>query len=146
MSDLAYRATITIEAPVADTEVTDRVRDAVTNVFPEATVEERPGLIVAESHSLSAFSEGLHRQEILDTARGVFFDTLEGDRFSFALKKGAAFEGVVNFAVGDDDELGAIEVTVQVDEPDAETLIDHVAPPTEEGRPIDSDSGGGGRS
>ncbi len=137
MTDLAYRATVRIEAPVADTEVTDRVRDAVTNVFPETDVEERPGLVVGETHSLSAFSEGLHRQEILDTARGVFLDTLDGDRFSFSLKKGAAFEGVVNFAVGEDDELGAIEVTVQVDEPDAETLIDHVAPPTEDGTPVE---------
>jgi predicted RNA binding protein with dsRBD fold (UPF0201 family) len=140
MSDFAYRATVTVEAPVADTEVTDRVRDAVANVFPEATIEERPGMVVAETHSLSAFSEGLHRQEILDTARGVFFDTLDGDRFSFALKKGAAFEGVVNFAVGED-ELGPIEATVQVDDPDAETLIDHVAPPTEDGKPIERDDG-----
>jgi len=141
VTDLAYRATVRIEAPVADTEVTDRVRAAVTNVFPDADVEERPGLLVAETHSLSTFSEGLHRQEILDTARGVFFDTREGDRFSFSLKKGAAFEGVVNFAVDDDDELGTVDVTVQVDEPEVETLIDHVAPPTEDGRPVDAGDG-----
>lgn len=134
--DLVYRATVRIEARVADTEVTDRVRDAVENVFPEVDFEEEPGRIVGETHSLSAFSQRLHRQEILDTARGVFLDTLHGDRFSFALKKSAAFEDVVNFAVDGEDELGAIEVTVAVDEPDARTLIDHVAPPTEGGEPV----------
>ena len=132
-----YSVDVQVTAPVYDTEVTDRVADAVRALFPNADVEERHGELLARTHDLERLSEGLHRQEILDTARGAFFETLEGDTFSFDLKKQAAFEGVVNFAVGDPDELGEIHVRVRVEEPDAESYIDHVAPPTEEGRPID---------
>jgi predicted RNA binding protein with dsRBD fold (UPF0201 family) len=45
---------------------------------------------------------------------------------------------VVSFAVGNPSELGDIHVRVRVEEPDAESYIDHVAPPTEEGRPVDT--------
>jgi predicted RNA binding protein with dsRBD fold (UPF0201 family) len=136
MSDV-YSIDVQITAPVNDTEVTDRVADAITNVFPGADVDHQHGELVAETHSLDHFSECLHRQEILDTARGVFFDNRRGDTVSFDLKKQAAFEGVVNFAVGNPSELGDIHVRVRVNEPDVEEFIDHVAPPTQDGRPID---------
>jgi predicted RNA binding protein with dsRBD fold (UPF0201 family) len=135
-----YSVDVQITAPVRDTEVTDRVGDAITNLFPDAEVEHNPGELLAESHSMEHFSECLHRQEILDTARGAFFRNQRGNTFSFDLKKQAAFEGVVNFAVGEPDELGELHVRVSVTEPDVETYIDHVAPPTQEGRPIDPDA------
>jgi predicted RNA binding protein with dsRBD fold (UPF0201 family) len=131
-----YSVDVRIVAPVEDTEVTDRVADAVTNLFPEAETEPRPGEVVATGHSMDHFSELLHRREILDTARREFFDTLEGDTFSFSLKKQAAFQEVVNFSVGNPDELGDIDVRVTVTQPTPEEFVDHVAPPTEEGEPI----------
>ncbi|WP_255169211.1 RNA-binding domain-containing protein [Natrononativus amylolyticus] len=135
MTDV-YRITAEITAPVYDTEVTARVADAVANVFPNADLAEGHGEIRGTVHSLEHFSELLHRQEILDTARGEFFGNREGDTFSFALKKQAAFEGRVNFAVGETDELGEIAVRVRVDDPDVPTYIDAVAPETEDGKPI----------
>ncbi|AHF98396.1 hypothetical protein HALLA_05390 [Halostagnicola larsenii XH-48] len=133
-----YRVDIEITAPVYDTEVTARVADAVTNVFPNADLAESLGEIRGEAHSMEQFSELLHRQEILDTARGEFFSSREGQTFSFALKKQAAFENRVNFSVGEPDELGEIAVRVRVDEPTLEEYVDHVAPPTEDGRPVDA--------
>jgi len=132
-----YRIDVRITTPVRDTEVTDRVADAIRNLFPNADVEERHGELVAETHSLDELAELLRRQEILDTARGEFFDGRRGDSFSFSLKKQAAFEGVVNFAVGEPDELGDIFVKVTVEQPDVETFVDHLAPQTEEGRPVE---------
>lgn len=139
---MIYSVDVQITAPVADTEVTDRVADAILNVFPNATVEERPGELVAETHSLETFSEHLHRREILDAARKVFFENRRGDTFSFDLKKQPAFEGVVTFAVGNPSELGDIHVRVRVEEPSVEAYIDQVAPPTEDGTPVmpDDDS------
>ena len=131
-----YSVDVEITAPVMDTEVTDRVKDAVRNLFPGAEIREAPGEIIAEVHSLEHFSELLHRQAILDTARGEFFRTLAGNTFEFELKKQPAFEGVVNFAVGNPDELGDVHVRVRVTEPTAEEYIDHVAPPTEDGTPV----------
>jgi predicted RNA binding protein with dsRBD fold (UPF0201 family) len=135
---MIYSVDVQITAPVNDTEVTDRVVDAIHTVFPNATVEERPGELVAETHQLESLSEHLHREEILDAARSVFFDNRQGDTFTFDLKKQAAFEGVVTFAVGNPSELGDIHVRVRVEEPSVEDVIDQIAPRTEEGRPVDS--------
>ena len=134
-----YSVDVQITAPVYDTEVTDRFADAIERLFPGADPDYQHGELVGEVHDLEQFSESLHRQEILDTARGVFFDSLRDDRFTFDLKKQAAFQGVVNFSVGDSDELGEIHVRVRVDEPDPESYIDHVAPPTQDGQPVDVD-------
>ncbi len=135
---MIYRVDVEITAPVSDTEVTSRVADAVTNLFPNATLEERHGELRGTTHSLAHLSECLHRQEILDTARSEFFDGQYGDTFSFSLKKQAAFEGRVNFAIGEPDELGEINVRVRVEEPAVDAYIDHVAPPTEDGRPLET--------
>ncbi|HET7323707.1 MAG TPA: RNA-binding domain-containing protein [Halococcus sp.] len=137
---MIYRVDIEITAPVYDTEVTDRVVAAIKNLFPAVDIERAPGEVRAESHSLDHFSDLLHRQEILDSARGEFFGNQHGEVFSFELKKQAAFEGVVNFAVGDPSELGDIHVRVRVHEPSVEEYIDHIAPPTEDGTPITDDS------
>ncbi len=134
---MIYSVDVRIEAPVHDTEVTDRVADAVENVFPDADPRHEDGRLIAETHSLDAFSDVLHEQEILDTARRVFRSNTTDEGFTFALKKQAAFEGVVNFAVGDPDELGEIDVVVRVREPDAEAFIDYVAPETDDGTPVD---------
>ena len=133
---MIYRIDVEITAPVRATEVTDRVVDAIENLFPEAEVESHPGELVATAHSMDHFSERLHEQAILDTARGAFFANEDGNTFSFDLKKQAAFRGRVNFAVGTESELGDIHVRVIVREPDVESFIDHIAPPTEDGKPI----------
>ena len=137
MTDI-YTVDVEITAPVYDTEVTSRVADAVSNMFPNAELEEEFGEIRADAHAMDHFSELLHRQEILDTARGEFFSNQQGAVFSFALKKQAAFEDRVNFSVGEPDELGEISVRVRVTEPTVEEYIDHIAPPTQDGQPIDS--------
>lgn len=136
---MIYSIDVRIETAVHDTEVTDRVADAIRNVFPEADIESHPGRLIGETHSLESFSDLLYEQEILDTARREFEKEATRTRFSFALKKQAAYEGVINFAVGNPDELGDIEVTVTVREPDVESFIDYIAPPTEDGVPIDPD-------
>lgn len=153
---MIYSVDVTIRAPVQPTEVTERVIDAVQNLFPGATIEERPrrqdsksvndtktattgGEIVAETHSLDHLSELFRDQAILDTARAAFLDGLKGNTFEFRLKKQAAFEGMVNFSVGSPDELGDIHVTVTVRDPDPESYIHYIAPPTEDGVPIEDD-------
>ena len=136
---MMYSVDVQVTVPVNDTEVTGRVTDAVHNLFPEAELESHPGELVGTCHSMEQFSERLHEQAILDTARRAFFDGQNGNSFSFRLKKQAAFRGVINFAVGTESELGDIHVRVRVNEPDVESYVDHVAPPTEKGRPVDVD-------
>ncbi|WP_372910360.1 RNA-binding domain-containing protein [Salinigranum sp.] len=135
MTDV-YSIDARIVAPVRDTEVKDRVADAMANLFPNADLMHERGQVVAETHSMERFSERLHEQEILDSARREFFRRADDEGFSFALKKQAAFEGVVNFSVGNPDELGDIEVQVTVRSPSVEAYIDSIAPPTEDGKPV----------
>lgn len=134
---MIYSVDVRVDAPVRETEVADRVADAVRSLFPTAEVTIEPDRVLAEGHSLDHFSELLHEQEILDSARREFDRHGGEDGFSFSLKKQAALQGVVNFAVGSPDELGEIQVHVTVRDPDVDAFVDHVAPPTEEGEPID---------
>jgi predicted RNA binding protein with dsRBD fold (UPF0201 family) len=134
--EAVYRVDVEIDAPIQPTEVPDRVVRAVESIFPEADVERTADAVSAHSHSLTHFSDRLHQQAILDTARDQFFETLAGEAFSFRLKKQAALEGTVTFAVGEEDELGEIAVRVTVHEPGPEAFLDYVAPPTVDGVPV----------
>ena len=133
---MIYQVEVTATAPVHPTEVSERVKRAIENVFPTATVETESDQIRASTHSLSHLSEELHTREILDTARSEFLANRGATGFSFTLKKQPALMDVVTFAVGKPSELGEIDVHVRVDEPSVEELIEHIAPPTEDGVPI----------
>jgi len=137
VADEVYAFTAEVTAPVYDTEVSDRVGRAITELFPVADPEYRHGELRGEVHDLERFSELLHRREILDTARGVFFENRQGEQFSFRVKKQPAFVGVVTFVADEPGELGAITVRVEVEAPSVDAVIDHVAPPTEDGRPVE---------
>lgn len=133
---MIYQLEARIYAPVRDTEIADRVSQAVHNVFPTAELRRTEEGLAGTAHSLATLSEHLHRREILDTARSEFHNNRRPNGFSFTLKKQPAFVDVVTFAVGEPGELGEIDVDVHVDEPDVESVIDEVAPSTEDGVPI----------
>lgn len=131
----SYQVDVRIEAPVMYTEVTERVVEAVEALFPKADIETAADRVTAETHDLSHFRDRLFEQRILDTARGVFYDRRGPNGFAFELKKQPAREDVVNFAVGNPDELGDIQVAVTVRDPSVEAFIDFLAPATEDGEP-----------
>jgi predicted RNA binding protein with dsRBD fold (UPF0201 family)/dephospho-CoA kinase len=128
----------TVSVLLFPTEVEERVRKSVENIFPGT----RLSLIKKEGYvdrlegtapSLDALHELLRRQKILDTARHSLFGNLKGKEISFQLNKQAALMGYVNF-LDHDVALGGIYVTIETDEP--ELIIDWLAPVTAEGRPI----------
>ena len=125
---MIHRIDVQVTTPLAPTEVRDRVEAAITNLFPGATVREGHGELIAEAHSMERFGARLREQNIVDAAREVLRDGIEVDTIAFDLKKQAAFEGVVNFSVGNPDELGELHVRVRVAEPDAEAFVEYVAP------------------
>ncbi len=132
------RVNIQITAPVYETEVVDRVETAIRNLFPDAEITHHDDEVVATARSMDELATRLRDQKILDTAREQFLKSRREDSFSFSLKKQAAFIGVVNFAVGSADELGELTVQVRVDQPDVDSYIDHIAPPTADGEPVDN--------
>lgn len=133
-----YSIDVTVSAPVATTEVPDRVARAIEALFPSADIDIGSERVIAEGHALEQFSDRLREQQILDTARAHLRTRIDGDTIRFRLKKQAAFIGDVNFAVGNPDELGDIEVEILVRDPTPEAFLDTVAPATdEEGRPLE---------
>jgi len=133
----AYSVDVRVTAPVNPTELEDRVADAITTLFPGVEVETQGSRVVAETHTAEAFRERLFEQRILDTARKQFRANQTADGFSFDLKKQAAFNGTVNLAVGNPDELGDLHVEVTVREPDVDQFVRYLAPETEEGEPLE---------
>lgn len=115
-----------ITTPIYPTEVEDRVERAVTTLFPEADVEHADGELRAESASLEHFADRLAEQAIGATAREVFLEGIRGRSFSFRVKKQAALGDVVNFVVGDSEELGSITVHVTVTEGEPEAVIEEL--------------------
>ncbi|GGL46055.1 RNA-binding domain-containing protein [Halocalculus aciditolerans] len=132
---MIYSVDVRVSAPVQPTEVEERVAAAVERLFPNADVERHGDRVTAETHEVEGFRERLFDQQILDTARGEFLSNADGEGFDFELKKQAAFEGVVNFAVGGESELGDIHVDVTVNEPSVEEFITYLAPETVDGKP-----------
>lgn len=128
---MIHRIDVQITVPLKATEVTDRVEDAITNLFPGAEIHESHGELIVETHSMDHFADRLREQSIQATARDLFNRRSSGDAFDFELKKQAAFEDVVNFSVGNPDELGDMHVRVRVEEPSLEAFIDYIAPPGE---------------
>lgn len=126
-----YSIEVEVTAPVYPTEQPERVERAITALFPEATIEERAGELVGRSHVLEHFARRLREQAIVDTARDVLRESVEGDTIAFDLKKQAATEGVVNFVVGRPGELGELHVRIRVNAPSVEAFIDQVAPRTD---------------
>jgi len=133
----AYSVDVRVTAPVNPTELEDRVADAIQTLFPGAEVETQGSRVVAETHTVEDFRERLFEQRILDTARKQFQSNQTNEGFSFDLKKQAAFNGTVNFAVGNPDELGDLHVEVTVREPDVGQFVDYLAPKTEDGEPLE---------
>jgi len=131
---------IRITAPVQETERERRVREAIEALFPGADTAVEDGRIVAHTDSLDRFARRLREQRILDTARAHLREHRHAEGFAVDLKKQAALQGVVNFAVGSPAELGDIHVDVTVEDPDVEAFIDRLAPRTdEEGRPLEDE-------
>ncbi|MFB6198645.1 MAG: RNA-binding domain-containing protein [Halobacteriaceae archaeon] len=137
---MQYKIDVFVTAPVMETEIDERVLQAVRSIFPEADPVIEPGAsrVTGEARSLDTFAEKIREQRILDTVRGHLFDQQRGKAIEFDLKKQAAFRGIVNFSVGKSDELGEIHVEVHIEDPSVEEFIEYLAPATdEEGRPIE---------
>lgn len=143
---MIYNVTVKVTAPIYDTEVDEKVKETILNIFPDADVEvqeTQTGEITGEgyskevvgvSHSVERFRELVERQKIKNTTRKVLSESLLGDVINFKLKKQAAHVEKLNFDVGGH-ELGAINVRMESNNP--RQLIDYITSGTKE----DSDAG-----
>ncbi|MBE8540534.1 AAA family ATPase [Geoglobus acetivorans] len=129
------RVEVEIETDVFPTEDEEKVKKAVKNLFPDATIEIEDGKLYARTSSLSRFRELLRMQRILDTARSELIRGRSGNRVKVLLNKQTAFVSRINFAE-EDAILSPLRVTFRLYDIDFERFLDYMAPETRDGRPI----------
>jgi|Deesub1362B_J571_1020462.scaffolds.fasta_scaffold00102_20 predicted RNA binding protein with dsRBD fold (UPF0201 family) len=126
-------ATVRIRVELKKTEVEEKVRKAILNIFPDAEIKREGDFLIGETRSLETFRELVHRQKIIDTVRSELLRNLRGDSTFLKLRKQVAYVGRLN--ITDEDPLGEIEVEISSDE--IEKLIWWIAPKTEDGRVVE---------
>jgi predicted RNA binding protein with dsRBD fold (UPF0201 family) len=114
---------ITISADIKPTEDTEKVIQAIRNLFPDAQIDMKNTHLVAYSNTLEKVRELLKRQRIRDSARSLLFKGCQENFLVFKLNKQVAFMDKVNFSVVDH-PLGDITVNITCDNP--QELIDYL--------------------
>jgi predicted RNA binding protein with dsRBD fold (UPF0201 family) len=132
---------VRISAPVYPTEVEEKVKTAVMNIFPVELVLRDYGTPIlygeGDLESLRKLHLLLRESRILDTAREIFLKSIEGNTIQLTLNKQVAFVGKANFPA-DKESLGSINVEISTENrEDLMKIIDWLAPVTADGRPIE---------
>lgn len=130
--------TVKVSAPVHDTELEEKVKTAVTNLFPLELHLKNSGITgEGDIESLRTLHMRLREQKILDTARHVLLTGVEGNGTGFHLNKQAACAGKVNFSEGNE-SLGSICVEITAgNKEELMKTVDWLAPRTIEGKPVE---------
>ena len=131
--------TVRVSALVYPTEIEEKVRISINNIFPVELSLKDFGIPHLSGEGKIETLRKLHmllRQgQILDSARNIFLNGIEGNTTRFSLNKQVAFVGKINFSAGKE-SLGSIDVDIIAEnEDDILTIIDWLAPRTVEGKP-----------
>ncbi len=119
-----------VDAQIHPTEIVDRVKTAITNMFPNIDMEVRKDWISSKTEvwtDLLYFSESLERQKVLDAARKVVLNRLSGNTTRFLLNKQAAYVGKINFCENEEESpMGPLFVVLSSEQIDE--LLDRIFP------------------
>ncbi len=134
-------ATVKVFALAYPTEVREKVETAIVNLIPVKLLLQDfgvPGLYgEGNLKSLRKLHQLLREDRILDTARQVFMNGIEGNTIQFKLNKQVAYMGKVNFPAGEE-SLGSIHVEISAEDKEAlMKIIDWFSPRTVDGKPVE---------
>jgi predicted RNA binding protein with dsRBD fold (UPF0201 family) len=132
---------VKVFALVHPTEVRERVETAIMNLIPVKLLLQDfgiPGLYgEGNLESLRKLHQLLRENCILDTARHVFMNGIEGNTIQFKLNKQVAYIGKVNFPAGEE-SLGSIHTEISAENKEAlMKIIDWLSPRTVDGKPVE---------
>jgi len=123
---------VLISCPVYPSEVQEKVREAIMNIFPDASIERTDEGFKGEAGT-GRFYDLIRKQKILDSTRSMMFKGIRGNKIVLHLNKQVASVGKISFTEPKT-ILGTITVTMECDEPEA--LIDEMAPRTVDGEEV----------
>ena len=126
--------TVNIEVEVNKTEDTEKIKQAVQNVFGAVTFDAKPKtwgqLLKAQTsgtQGLTKLANMLKRAQILAAARKVLRSGTDETSITFYLNKQVAYAGHVSFSEQTaESPLGPIKIQIITDNP--RQLIDWIAP------------------
>lgn len=121
------------EAECNATEDPEKVRAALSNIFPGLEIKGDDPLYVEsenEKSGLNTLKEMVWDKKILDTVRGRLLKSEYGGSVTLLLNKQAAFAGRLGVCDEGESPLGPIKVTFSAG------LVDWMSPQTREGKPI----------
>jgi len=117
---------------VFPSEDPEKVREAILNIFPDASLE-RVGDEFKGEASANKFHELIRKQKILDSTRSAMFKGVRGKKIVLHLNKQVASVGKISFTEPKT-ILGTITVTIECEDP--EEFIDKMAPRTVDGKEV----------
>ena len=126
--------TVNIEVEVNKTEDTEKIKQAVQNIFGAVTFDAKPKtwgqLLKAQTNGtqgLTKLANMLKRAQILAAARKVLRSGTDETSITFYLNKQVAYAGHVSFSEQTaESPLGPIKIQIITDNP--RQLIDWIAP------------------
>ncbi len=132
---------VKVFALVYPTEVREKIEAAIMNLIPVKLLLQDfgvPGLCgEGNLENLRKLHQLLRENRILDTARQVFMNGIEGNTIQFKLNKQVAYVGKVNFPAGEE-SLGSIHVEISAENKEALIkIIDWLSPRTVDGKPVE---------
>lgn len=125
--------TVLVKARVYPTEDPEKVREAITNLFPAGDISIEGDVMIARPKNLEKFMLAIRQMRILDAIRGRMRQGMSGNTTTFDLNKQAAHAGKVSAAEGCP-PLGNIVIMIESD--DIEKAIDEIAPMTVNGEVV----------
>ncbi len=126
--------TVHVEAEVHPTEVEEKVRAAVENLFGNMAIEVEPLVVGSQLvgnakglDALESFRAALRRDRVRSAARKLLHSSVRGNCISFCLNKQVAFTGHASFSEETGEcPLGPIKVIIRTESP--RELVDWLAP------------------
>ena len=129
--NITSRIDLKVEAIVNPSEDTQKVIDAIANLFtrcsPEVSFRSRVVGRAVGSDSLAILYEQVRSRSAMGVLRRMLLDNRVGDSTSFLLNKQAATSGIASVIEEEQESpLGPIRVTISCEELDA--LVDWLVP------------------
>jgi predicted RNA binding protein with dsRBD fold (UPF0201 family)/cytidylate kinase len=135
INQLSKHVNIRITTLVYPTEDEEKVMAAIRNLFPDAEIVIRNGVLTAKAENLHRIRELLRKQKILDTARSEFLKGIRNNSIIVYINKQIATASKINFT-DENAVLSPLCVEFRIRGIDIERFIDYLAPPTKDGKPI----------
>ncbi|MDR0309293.1 MAG: hypothetical protein LBH88_00840 [Candidatus Methanoplasma sp.] len=123
---------VRISCRVFPSEDKEKVRKAVLNIFPDASLEETDRGFEGEAGT-DRFCDLIRKQKILDSTRSMMFKGIRGGTITLHMNKQVAFVGKVSFTEPKT-ILGTLQMSIDSEDP--ESVIDRIAPRTVDGEEV----------